>query len=201
MKLLRSFILLVLILLLPMQACVEKEYNWSELDTSGIISIPPIPLGSMDTLYIEGLPQGDESWGIPIPDGSVIIRYTMYNLFDPNAIKKFFYEGNHDVEISAKIDFMIAVKGIYLDMYFNILDENQNKIKEIIIPSQRVTLGESQSFTVKIAPEYMKYMTDSSDLRIYFVLSSKDATVWISDKDYIYIWDAIIKTGGFYYEL
>ncbi|SBW07572.1 hypothetical protein [uncultured Dysgonomonas sp.] len=201
MKLQNSYILLACILLFSLQACVDKDYDWGNMDKSGVISIPPIPLGDIDTIYIKGLPQLNESWGIPIPDGSIALSDTIRGLFDDNAIRKFFYEGNETVEISAKIDIYVAIKGVSLDVYFNIIDTGKRRINKVLIPKQTLITGKQQDFSVKITSEYMQYMESASDLQLVIVLSSKDAILWLGDKDYLYIWGAIVKTGGFYYEL
>ena len=201
MKLQSSYILLASILLFSLQACVDKDYNWGNIDKSGVISIPPIPLGDIDTIYIKGLPQLNESWGIPIPNRSIALSDTIRGLFDDNAIRKFFYDGNEVVEISAKIDIQVAFKGVSLEIYFNIIDTAKQRITNVVIPKQMLTIGTKQEFSVKITSEYMPYMKAASDLQLIIVLSSKDASLWLSDKDYLYIWGAIVKTGGFYYEL
>ncbi|GAB6122041.1 hypothetical protein [Dysgonomonas termitidis] len=201
MRLQYSHIFLAIILLSGLQACVDKDYDWGNMDKSGVISIPPIPLGDIDTIYIKGLPQLDGSWGIPIPDGSIALSDTIRGLFDDNAVRKFFYEGSETVEISAKIDIYVATRGVSLDVYFNIINTEKQRIAQVIIPKQTLTTGIEQEFSVKITSGYMQYMENASDLQLIIVLKSKDATLWLSNDDYLYIWGAIVKTGGFYYEL
>ena len=58
-----------------------------------------------------------------------------------------------------------------------------------------------QEFSVKITSEYMQYK--ASDLQLVIVLTSQRCYSLAAgrDKDYLYIPEAIVKTGGFYYEL
>lgn len=195
-----SYLLYISLLTLFCQSCVNKGYDWDELDKGGVIKIPPVPLGKIDTIFIHGLPEGDHS-GIPIPDESIVRSDTIRGLFDESVVKKFFFEGADTVEISADMDLYLAIKGIKLDIYISIIGKDRKPIKEIVIPKQSLTLETNQKFEVKIEPQYMKYMKDASDLQLTIVLSSDEASIWIGEDDYIYFREAIIKTGGFYYDL
>lgn len=188
------------LLALVLISCVDKDYDWDNLDTSGIISIPPIPLGKIDTIFIHGLPQGQIP-GIAIPNGSIALSDTIRSLFDESVVKKFFYDGNQNVEIVSKIDLDLEIKGINVDIYTSIIDDNRKRINEIVIPKQTLTTKKDQTFSIKIASQYMKYMKNAMDLQLTIVLSASDATIWLGEDDYIYLRETIIKTGGFYYEL
>lgn len=201
MNTLYKIILCALMFTLILQSCVDKDYDWDNLDTGGIISIPPIPLGKIDTIFIHGLPQGYIPDGIPIPNGSIARSDTIRGLFDESAIKKFFYEGNETVEILSKVDLDLEISGVTIDIYISIIDGNKKRINEIVIPKQSLTTKINQEFNVKIDSQYMKYMQNAMDLQLTIVLSSANATIWLGPDDYIYLRGTIIKTGGFYYEL
>ncbi|MBK5721260.1 hypothetical protein JGH11_10295 [Dysgonomonas sp. Marseille-P4677] len=201
MNTLCKFMLCALLLMWALQSCVDKDYDWDKLDTEGIISIPPIPLGKIDTIFLHGLPQGEKPWGIPIPNGSIVRSDTIRGLFNESVIKKFFYDGGETVEILSKIDMNIDIKGVTIDIYMSIIDNNRKRIEEVVIPKQSLTTKINQELNIKIAPQYMKYMQAATDLQLTIVLRSDNATIWIGEDDYIYLRETIIKTGGFYYEL
>lgn len=200
MRHLKIKILTILIIILAVQSCVDKEYDWNNLDTNGVIYIPPIPLGSLDTIHLHGLPLGELPSGIPIPDFSIVKGYEISGLFEGNAVKNFFFEGANAVEISFKIDVDLEIKGIVIDVYLDVMNQDDQKNTQVIIPKQRLVIGKKQQLTVRIGPEYMKYMENAKDLRYTFAIIGKDATIWIGENDYIYMGEAIIKTGGFHYD-
>ncbi len=195
-----NYLLYISLFALLCQSCVDKDYDWDDLDKGGVIKIPPVPLGKIDTIFIHGLPEGDHP-GIPIPDGSIVRSDTIRGLFDESVVKKFFFEGADTIEISADMDLMLAIEGVKIEIYINIIDKNRKRIKEIVIPKQSLVMETNQKFEIKIEPQYMKYMKDASDLQLTIVLSSDEASIWIGEDDYIYFREAIIKTGGFYYDL
>lgn len=196
-----KYLIYTAVFVFVMQACVDKEYNWDNIDKNGVISIPPVPLGSIDTIYIHGLPQGETPWGIPIPDFSITRSDTIKGLFEGNAVKNFFFEGANTVEISAKIDIDLEIKGVNIDIYFDIINYDNTRNINVKIPKQTLTTINDQVLSIKVDSEYMRYMEGAKDLLLTIVLSSEDGTVWLGENDYIYIRDTIIKTGGFHYEL
>ncbi|MDU1891609.1 MAG: hypothetical protein E6767_13055 [Dysgonomonas sp.] len=184
-----------------LSSCVDKEYDWNNIDKNGIIKIPPIPLGNIDTIYLEGLPRWDESWGIPLPDGAIGLRYTIDNIFSGNAVKNFFFEGANTVEISSKIDIDLETIGVTLEIRLNVIDQSGNKIGQVVIPSQILTTGKDLAFSIKIETQYMPYMENAKDLELVIILQTNNALLWIGKDDYLFLKDAIVKTGGFHYEL
>lgn len=200
-KYLLNCIVIGIISLFVVSSCIDKKYDWANLDKSGVIKIPPVPLGSLDTIYLSGLPQGERPWGVPIPDFSIVKTDTMRNLFEGNAVKNFFFEGASTVEIASDVDIYLAIKGITIDLYLSIIDRDGQRNENVVIPKQSLTTVKNQKLSIQIASQYMRYMQEAKDLQYTIVLSSDDGSVWIGKNDYIYLRDAIIKTGGFYYEL
>ncbi|NDV94035.1 hypothetical protein D0T84_03765 [Dysgonomonas sp. 521] len=195
------YLLLIATSLFMAQSCVDKDYDWDNLDKDGVISIPPVPLGNIDTIYIKGLPQGDNPWNIPIPDGSIVKSDTIKGLFDGDAVKNFFFEGAGNVEISSKIDLDLEIKGVTIEIYLNIIDSDGKRNTDVVIPNQSLTTTKNQQFSIKIGSEYMSYMQNARDLLLTIAIRADNATIWLGEDDYIYLREAIIKTGGFHYEL
>lgn len=201
MKAVIKYFILLLIALNILPSCVDKDYDWDNIDKNGIIKIPPVPFGSIDTIFLDGLPRWDESWGIPLPDGSIGVKYVIDDIFSGNAVKNFFYDGASTVEISSKVDIDLDIEGVTLEFRFNVIDQEGNKIENVVIPSQILSTGKDQLFSIKIDPQYMRYMQNANDLELVIILRTDDALIWIGEDDYIYLKEAIVITGGFHYEL
>jgi len=180
---------------------VDKDYNWDNIDKSGVLYIPPVMIGNIDTIYLEGLPEGIFPGGIPLPDWSITKSDTIKGLFDGDAVKDFFFDGAGDVEITARADIDLEIEGIFIDIYFNVINYNNARITQVVIPKQNLTIGKDQNLSIKIASEYMQYMEEAKDLELTINLRSEDASIWIGEDDYIFIKNAIVKTGGFHFEL
>lgn len=201
MKHLVKFMFLVTFSVILMQSCVNKDYDWDDIDKSGVLSIPPVMFGNVDTIYLEGLPEGILPEGISIPDFSLTKSDTIRGIFDGDAVKDFFFDGAGAVEISAKADLDLEISGLSIDLYFEVINYSNQVIKDVKIAKQTLTTSKNQELTVKIAPEYMKYMENAKDLALTIVLISKNTSLWIGKDDYLFIKNAIIKTGGYHFEL
>lgn len=201
MKHLLRLLFLITLVVICMQSCIDKDYNWDNIDKNGILKIPPVMFGNIDTIYVEGLPEGILPGGIPIPNFSIVKSDTIKGIFEGEAVKDFFFEGAGDVEISAKTDIGLAISGITVDIYFDVVNFEGKEIKSVNIPKQTLESEKDQKLSIKIASEYMPYMENAKDLALTIVLRSDDASIWIGEDDYIFIKNAVVKTGGYHFEL
>lgn len=200
MKQLFLFIIISISSLLVL-SCVNKEYDWDNLDKTGVLRIPPVMFGNIDTIYLNGLSEGIIPGGIPIPDGAIAKSDAITGLFDGDAIRDFFFEGAGDIEISAKANINVDIVGVFIDIYCFPVDYQGNIIEEVIINKQTLTTGKDINFSITIASEDMKYMENAKDLGLTIVLRSKNAYLWIGEDDYIHIKNVIVKTGGYQIDL
>lgn len=201
MKFLTRFLSVILFLSLLLFSCIDKDYDWDNLDKTGVLNIPPVMFGNIDTMYLDGLSEGIIPGGIPIPDWSIAKSDTIIGLFDGDAIKDFFFDGAGDVGISAKADIDVDVEGVSIDIYCFPVDYDGNIIEEVKINKQTLTTGKDIDFSITITSDDMKYMENAKDLGLTIVIRAKDASIWIGKNDYIFIRNVIIKTGGYHIEL
>lgn len=182
-------------------SCVNREYNWDNLDKTGVLNIPPVMFGNIDTIYLEGLSEAIIPEGIPVPDAAISKSDTIKGLFDGDVIEDFFFDGAGNIEISAKADIDVAITGVTIDIYCFPVDYQGKYIEEVKIDKQTLTTGKDINFSIAIASEDMKYMENAKDLGLIIVLQSKNAYVWIGEDDYIFIKNVIVKTGGYHIDL
>lgn len=198
MKQLARLILITMCLFLTVSSCVDKGYEWDELDKTGVLNIPPVMFGNIDTIYLEGLPEGIIPGGIPLPDFSLSRGDVIHGLFDGDAVRDFFFDGAATVEISAKADIDLSISGVTIELYFYPIDYDGNIMEDIIIAKQTLAAGKDQQLSIIVPSEYMRYMSSAKDLGLTVVLSAKDASIWIGEDDYIFIKNVIVKTGGYH---
>ncbi|MFV0419442.1 MAG: hypothetical protein ACK5KT_12015 [Dysgonomonas sp.] len=201
MKHLIKLMFLITFSVILMQSCVDKDYDWDNIDKSGVLNIPPVMFGNIDTIYIDGLPEGILPEGIPIPDFSIAKSDTIRGIFDDSTVKDFFFDGAGTVEISAKADIELEISGLTVDLYFDVINYENQAIKDVKIAKQTLDTSKDQSLSIKLEPQYMKYMENAKDLALTIVISSKNGSVWIGGEDYLFIKSAIVKTGGYHFEL
>lgn len=201
MKHLIKLMFLITFSVILMQSCVDKGYDWDNIDKGGVLHIPPVMFGNIDTIFIDGLPEGILPEGVPVPDFSIVKSDTIRGLFDDSTVKDFFFDGAGAVEILAKADLDLEISGLVVDLYFEVINYDNQAITDIKIAKQTLNISKDQSLSIKIEPEYMKYMENAKDLELTIVISSKDGSVRIGEDDYLFINSAIVKTGGFHFEL
>lgn len=201
MKHLIKFMFMIIFSVIITQSCVDKDYDWDNIDKNGVLNIPPVMFGNIDTIFIEGLPGGLLPEGVPIPDFSIVKSDTIRGIFDDSTVKNFFFDGAGAVEISAKADLDLEISGLTIDLYFKVINYDNQAITDVKIAKQTLDTSKDQSLSIKIEPEYMKYMENAKDLELTIVISSKNGSAWIGEDDYLFIKSAIVKTGGYHFEL
>lgn len=177
---------------------MDKDYNWDDLDRTGVLRIPPVMFGNIDTIYLEGLPNAILPGGIPLPDWTIAKSDTIKGLFDGDAVRDFFFEGAGAVEISAKADFDLEISGITIEIHCFPIDNEGEVIEEVEIEKQILNVNRDQKLSIIVSSEQMKYMENAKDLGLIIVFKTDDAFVWIGEDDYIFIKNVIVKTGGYH---
>ena len=194
----------VLFVLLFMPACINNDFDTDKLNKDGSFQIPPVPLGNVDTIWIEGLPEVPVlPEGVEIPQSfeTDARREVISNLFTKDILDKFFNEkAKSDVKLEAKADILILNEfaGLEVDVEFEVADFNGEVIPEVKIPSQKLAYGEGQDFVIRFPKESFKYMKDAKDLNLIFVIKAQ--SISITDNDYALIRDVVLKSGGIHFE-
>lgn len=175
-----------------MQSCVDKDFD--DINKNIEFNVPPIPLGSLDTIYVGNLPY------IPV-EINYTVADTIKGLFDEDTNKRFFYDGADDVELVGNMDIVLgepSMQSTTLTISVNIIDlidgqyvENQAKVT---IAPVTFTPKINQPFTIKIAADQMQYMKYANGLR--FKVNFNLPTVNLKNTDYLLLKDVVIKTGG-----
>lgn len=200
MKRLFGFLFFIAVVTFIMQSCIDKDYDWDDMDKSGVLKIPPIPLGS-DTVYLEGLPEIIPG-GISLPIGSIALTDTIKGLFEGDAIEDFFFDGADPIKITSDMEVKVQTTGVTLTMYFHIINQQNERIEEIKIKEQPFSIGKNQKLEIEIASQYMKYMENARDLQFTIVIDTKNnPSFWIGPNDFIAMTNAIVQTGGYHFEL
>lgn len=202
-KAIQCTIMLCLTLLLA-QSCVDKSYDWDDMDTSGVFNIPPVMLGDIDKIYLGGLSTTSIlPEGLPVTGFKRVLTDTITGIFDGDVMQDFFFEGADTVKIEAKAD--VVIKEVPGDtriiLYFNAIDYENNRIQEVVIPQQELRAETDQAVNIKIAPKYMKYMEEAKSLELTIAIIADSGTIQIGAEDYIFLKSVIVKTGGYHLDL
>lgn len=197
------FYIILLIIFLP--SCVDNDYDIDDLNKNAVFKIPPIPLGNLDSLYINQLENISLPPGISFPNIKYVLGDTIKGLFSEEDISKFFPQNAEDGDYSAfvsKID--IGLKDINnstnVIILFEVLDNLGRVIEEIDIPKQSITVRKDQDFRIEFKSEYMKYMKNAKDLKLIISITASIPTE-ISTDDYIFIKNISLQTSGLHFKL
>ena len=205
MKYLLKSLLTVATFVLLLQSCVNKDYDFDNIDTTAVFRIPPIMLGSieieladLDELPIEILPP---NLGFDIPALSVVKSYTLYDLFGEEVVDNFFFDGAGTVEIAASATVRLPLSGATIDFFFNILDSEGEPLSSVNIPRQRLTVGENPNFRITLDERYMRFMNNAQSLEMVMLIASPAGATLIDGNSYLKLNNVIIRTGGIRFDL
>lgn len=194
----------ILFVLLFMASCINNDFDTDKFNKDGSFLIPPVPLGNIDTIWIDGLPE------VPIPPVGIEVpqyfeiearREIISDLFTKDILDKFFNEkakGDVRLESVADISIMTKSSGLEVKVAFEVADYNGEVIEEVKIPSQTLVYGEGQMFTVQFPQEYFKYMKNAKDLNLIFVIKAQ--SINITNNDYALLRNVVLKSGGIHFE-
>jgi hypothetical protein len=181
-----------------MQACVDKDYDLSELDTEVMLHIPPVPVGTLDTAWFTSLST------VTIPDLSEAVarEYVVDSLFTEEIISKFFFDGATTISLTGNMDISIAdlspETGITIQIHA--LDENNEVINAIRIEEKEMKNKTQQKFLLKIEGEYMSHMEHARGIKITFIFNDL-GDFDLGQDDYLLLNNLVLKTGGMKTEL
>lgn len=193
----------LLLILLALQSCIDSEYNWDNINTEGVLNIPPIPLGNYEVTLnrLDFDVQYDK--GIEIPSFTFQFDDTIKDIFSSNSVKDFFHEYmTRDLSIEGELDMNVLTESnISIDIQFNVLDVNNKIIKQVEIEGTDKLQPGKQNLTIIFPKEDAIYMKDSEHLLLKVRVRTPNQLFAPKDTDYILLKDLIIKTGGYYVEL
>ena len=201
--------LCMIIALLCMQSCVDNDYDIDDFNKDAEFLIPPVPIGNVDTFWVDILPPGTIPPGITIPSlGNQIVKeQTIQNLFTEDILDKFFYEdANADVKLESKVDIDILgpSSGIEIDVIVQVIDYDEITGVETVnthmkVPNpQTLRFGKNQKFDIVFPVQYFKYMENARDLKMIIVMKANN--IFISENDYFFIKDVVLKSGGLHFK-
>lgn len=184
-------------LILSMQSCIDKDFD--DINKNVEFKVPPIPFGSLDTIYLPQLP--------PLPIAlNYTVEDTIKNLFDEDTNDKFFYEGADDVELTGGLDLVLknpAMQGTTLNVTVKVVDyQNEAYVSNpatVTFSPTTVSVAKDQAFTVTIGSDEMKHMKNANGL--VFRLQFNIPSITLDSDDYLLLKDVVIKTGGINFDL
>lgn len=206
---------LMSVLVFSTQSCIDKDYD--NIEKGGVIPIPPLQLSvaTINLGELENIVPGK----INLPAGAVAVSDTINGLFAGDAVKDFFYEGAERVEVGFVInnttgETKVSLQNVKIDIYFNVLDETEDKNTIVSLPTQTLRLNGDGKFIDKsgkllalvdfkalFAAKDMTKMQGANDLEIIVVASADDeAQVHFGPDDKIVFKSAVMKTSGMYFE-
>ena len=202
MKYLLKSLLTVATFVLLLQSCVNRDYDFDNMDTTMVFRIPPLLLGNIETIYLGELPIGNLPQGIPLPPGPSIVKsYIFEGIFDDDVIDNFFFEGAGMVEIAARADVFLPISEATINLHFNVIGQDGEPIRNINIPTQRMWVGQNQDLSIRIYDRYMALMNNAQDLEIVLAISNQAGAVLIDGESYLRLNNVIIRTGGIRFDL
>jgi len=178
------------------QSCINKDYDLDNIDTSGVFHIPPIMLGNIEIIFLEELPYGVLPPGAAIPAFKTVRSYVFRDFFNENVIDRFFFVGARAVEITTEAVVNLPVSDVFIDLHFNVLDNNGNPINAINMDSRRLEKGVNEDVSVRIEERYMVYMSGARDFEFVLVISNEQNAVLIDDESTLQLNQMIVRTGG-----
>lgn len=182
-----------------LQSCVDKEYDFDNLNKEGTFYIPPVPLGSIDTIFVtmlDGLPSIPDSLIPPGIGNSVAFSDTIKGLFNEDVNSRFFFDGAGNVSLQTDADLHVLTEAsnVRAMIGFSVLDENGKLINEVKIPSVELVYGVNAGKQILFASQYMKYMANASDLHITIVIKAESLS--FNSKNYLLFNNVVLKSGG-----
>ncbi len=188
------------LIVLTMQSCVDKDYDFDNLDKEGYVSPNGIvlPLGDIiPPALLQDLPP------IPFPiSGYTEFQYDVEGVFTDEINENFFYRDDKNPENTVALAGLADViinnntGGYYnITIYPEILDKNGNTLAIDLAPIELTGNKTDNPFSIKFVNSDMEIMQDASGIRFIIAVelqnylpSSGDGIVFKKLK--------IEKTGG-----
>ena len=199
MKYLLKSLLIVAIFVFLSPSCVNSDYDFDNIDTSGVFNIPPLMLGNLDPIELAELaPPSIIPPGINLPPIRVVYSYTLEGIFSGDAVERLFFDGAGNVSISAVVDVSLPLAGSVIDLHFFVTDEEGSRLTSVVIPHQRLVIANNQDLSIKIGSDYMKYMSGANGLEMVLVISNAggSSSDLINVASRLHLRNVIVRTGG-----
>jgi hypothetical protein len=206
MKYLLKSLLTVATFVLLLQSCVNTDYDFDNIDTAAVFKIPPIMLGSIEMKLadLDELPIGVMPPNIELPNLSVVVSETLYDIFGEEVVENFFFDGAGAFAIEAReVNLNLPLSGARIDLFFNVLDSEGNSLPGVNIPRRHLIAGQQgQRLLIEIDEQSMRYMNNAQSLEIVLAISSPaGATLEIDGASSLELNNVIIRTGGIRFDL
>lgn len=182
-------------------SCIDNDYDIDDLNKDALLKTPPIILGNIDTIWVETLPDDFPPISLPIEGEQISKSDIISGLFTHDILNKFFNEKTkEDVVLESKIDLRIMPESedLRIEIFCEVLNAENSVLNNIKIKEQTLVNGLNQDFSITFPHEYFSDMQQASSLKFTFRLTAK--TLVLSKKDFIYIKEVILKSGGMHFE-
>ena len=198
MKYLLKSLLTVATFVLLLQSCVNKAYDFDNIDTSGVFNIPPIMLGNIERIELVNLPIGVLPPDIQIPNLSMVVSETLYDIFGEEVVENFFFDGAGAFAIEAReVNLHLPLSGARIDLFFNVLDSEGSSLPGVNITSQHLMAGQQgQRLLIEINEQSMRSMNNAQSLEMVLAISSPAGATVIPGDSYLELNSVIVRTGG-----
>lgn len=194
--------LIAILLLSSMFSCIDSDYHWDNMNKTGIIELPPVPLGAFETLVIKNL-NGHEV-NIPgIDSHTYEFKYAFKNLFGESSIKNFFHDYvNRDISIEGQLDMYILGEnsGMDVDIDFEPLDVQEEVVQGVHIKGFKDVKYGTQHLAIVIPKDDIAKMRKAEHLQMKITLTTP-TSIKLADGDSIKLSKMIIKTAGYLVDL
>ena len=187
-------------------SCIDNDYDTDKINKDATFGVPPIPIGDIDTIWVDDLPDVTHLYPYMKSASSTKLEIlskeqVIENLFTKDILDKFFNESaTKDVILQSKADIHILApnSGLEIDIKIKISDANGKAIDEIIIPSENLVYGDNQDFNIVFPVQYFKYMKNAKNLNLIFTLRAE--SISLTKHDFAYLKEIVLKSGGIHFE-
>lgn len=191
----------ILCTLLP--SCVDSDYHWDNINTEGVLNIPPVPLGSFDKMFFEDMDMDIITIPGEIPSFEFEYRDTLKNVFGTNVVKDFFHPYmTNDLSLEGDLNVQIfgEKSNWKVNLEFHLLDNNYKILDDIVLKGIGDIKNGDQKISIVFPKEYGGKMENVEHLMIKIIFITP-STIELDTKDHIELSNMIIKTGGYFVDL
>lgn len=203
MKALKTLLIVAIIHAGVFTSCIESEYHWDNMNTEGILNIPPVPLGSFEKISFGELAYDEGILDPEITDKLIIqYKYVLHDILGSDVMKDFFYEGmKRDVSIEGDFNLLFDESQNpdlwKISLAFSVLDGQEEIVPVNITGIEGITSG-VKKITIALPKEL--YNTDAQHLMIA-IKFKVPSQINLEEGNYLQLSNLIIKTAGYVVDL